>query len=136
MVMRALISESDCETLNDIKAAFGICLDEWELVTNGSVNDLLSMIKNKSFDVFILSDLVETSSLDTVRQIRCYSQSPLIILSRINDEPVIVKAFEYGANAYMHKPFSQLELMARVRALLKRKQLNNQLSIKTRRSGR
>jgi len=54
------------------------------------------------------------------REIRTRSQVPIIVLSVKGDDPTKVKALDLGADDYVTKPFSMNELLARVRANLRR----------------
>ena len=54
------------------------------------------------------------------RQIRAQSQTPIIILSVHSGDEAIVQALELGADDYVVKPFSPAQLVARIRALLRR----------------
>lgn len=124
--MKALIAESDHETVDNISMAFDVCLPDWKLVTTDSGKQCLEMVKDNYPDIVILGDLADMSGFDIIEQIRGYSEVPVMILSHINDEPVVVKAFDAGADGYMTKPFHQLELVVRVRAILRGKQINKQ----------
>jgi len=50
-----------------------------------------------------------------------YSQVPIVFLSDIRDEAEIVKALEMGSDEYITKPSRQLEFMAHVRVLLRKR---------------
>jgi len=54
------------------------------------------------------------------RHIRSQSQTPIIILSVRSGDEVIVRALELGADDYLVKPFSPAQLVARIRAVLRR----------------
>lgn len=58
--------------------------------------------------------------LELCSRIRQLSEVPLLVLSVKEDEPTKVRAFDLGADDYVSKPFGMAELMARVRALLRR----------------
>jgi two-component system, OmpR family, KDP operon response regulator KdpE len=64
--------------------------------------------------------LPDINGLDVLRSVRSHSFLPMIILSGYGDERDRVVALEAGADDYMAKPFSPEELVARVRALLRR----------------
>ncbi len=64
--------------------------------------------------------LPELDGLDVIRQIRSHSEVPIIILSARADETDRVVGLELGADDYVVKPFGGRELVARVRALLRR----------------
>ncbi|MDX1468848.1 MAG: response regulator transcription factor [Acidimicrobiia bacterium] len=70
----------------------------------------------------ILLDLMlpEMSGLDVCRQIRGFSDVPIIMLTAKDAEADKVSGLELGADDYMTKPFSMRELVARVRAQLRR----------------
>ena len=122
--MKALIAESDRETVDNITVVFNLCLSDWKLVTTDSGKKCIDMVKDNSLDMVILGDLAEMSSSDVIDKIRSYSEVPIMVLSSINDEPVVVKAFDAGANGYMTKPLHRLELVARIKTILRNKQRN------------
>jgi two-component system KDP operon response regulator KdpE len=70
----------------------------------------------------ILLDLVMPvcSGLEVCRRIREYSSTPIIILSVKGSEADIVSVLDLGADDYLVKPFRLAELLARVRAVLRR----------------
>jgi two-component system response regulator RegX3 len=70
----------------------------------------------------VLLDLMlpEMSGLDVCRQIRASSDVPIIMLTAKDSEADKVAGLELGADDYMTKPFSMRELIARVRAHLRR----------------
>jgi len=119
--VKVLIAESGRETVDDISLVFNMCLPHWKLITTDSGKECLDMAKNNSLDMVILGDLADMSGLDVIEKIRGYSKVPVMVLSNIDDEPSVVKAFDLGADGYMTKPFHQLELIARVRVILRRR---------------
>ncbi len=71
-------------------------------------------------DLIILDlGLPDISGIDLLKDIRQWSQTPIIILSVQNQEPVKVKALDLGANDYLTKPFGVKELLARIRNALR-----------------
>ena len=64
--------------------------------------------------------LPESSGLDVCRQIRAGSDVPIIMLTARDSEADTVAGLELGADDYVTKPFSMRELMARVRAQIRR----------------
>jgi DNA-binding response OmpR family regulator len=120
MEMKALIAESNCEESDSMVIALNMCFPNFELMTANTSQQCLDIVKNKCLDIVILGDLAETSSFDVIRQIRDYSEVPVMVLSHISEESGMAKAFEMGADGYMVKPFHQLELMARIRSLIRR----------------
>lgn len=76
----------------------------------------------------VITDLQmpEMSGLDLCRKIRRFSQVPIIVLSVKGDEKTKVDALDAGADDYVTKPFGMDELMARVRAALRRSPRDNE----------
>jgi two-component system KDP operon response regulator KdpE len=70
----------------------------------------------------ILLDLSLPSldGLTFLRRLREWSSAPVIVLSAHDEEPIKVRALDLGADDYLTKPFSLNELLARVRASLRR----------------
>lgn len=72
-------------------------------------------------DLVVLDlNLPALDGLEVCRQLRAWSQVPILVLSVREDEPDKVAALDLGADDYLTKPFGIDELMARVRALLRR----------------
>ena len=64
--------------------------------------------------------LPDMSGEDVCREIRSWSPSPMLVLSARHSDAEKVALLDAGADDYMTKPFSTIELQARVRALLRR----------------
>ena len=87
----------------------------------GSGEEALSLFSADTYDLLIL-DLVlpGLGGIDVCAQIRQQSDVPVIVLSAREDEELKVRALDAGADDYVTKPFSQEELLARVRAVMRR----------------
>jgi len=80
----------------------------------------LALAATQSPDVVILDiGLPDREGHDVLREIRQWSEVPVLMLSVRDAESEKVKALDLGANDYVTKPFGIQELMARVRALLR-----------------
>jgi two-component system KDP operon response regulator KdpE len=80
----------------------------------------LEAILRDSPDLVILDlGLPDADGLDMIRQLREWSQVPIIVLSARGQESDKVTALDRGANDYLTKPFGVQELLARVRAALR-----------------
>jgi two-component system, OmpR family, KDP operon response regulator KdpE len=66
--------------------------------------------------------LPDRDGLDVIREVRAFSQVPIIVLSARSDEREKVAALDGGADDYLTKPFGVAELLARVRATTRRRQ--------------
>jgi DNA-binding response OmpR family regulator len=78
-------------------------------------------MRSTPFDLVLLDVMLPgTSGLDLCREIRTKSAVPIIMVSARGEELDRVLGLELGADDYIAKPFSTKELMARVRAVLRR----------------
>jgi two-component system, OmpR family, KDP operon response regulator KdpE len=93
----------------------------FEVATAGTVEDALDALAVRPPDAAIL-DLIlpDGNGVDICRSIREWSEMPIIVLSAVGDEAEKVRALEAGADDYVTKPFGTEELIARLRAALRR----------------
>jgi DNA-binding response OmpR family regulator len=87
----------------------------------GTAGAALGRFRAESPDLVVLDlGLPDRDGLDVIREIRRTSNTPIIILTARGDETDRVVGLELGADDYMVKPFSPRELIARIRAVLRR----------------
>ena len=80
-------------------------------------------LKRESFDAIILDLMLpDVDGLELCRRIRAQSNIPLLMLTARGDPLDRVVGLELGADDYLPKPFEPRELLARVRAILRRQQ--------------
>lgn len=83
--------------------------------------EALQMMKSWPPDLLITDlRMPKMDGLELCRQVRATSQIPIIVLSVRGEERTKVEALDAGADDYVTKPFSTKELLARVRAALRR----------------
>jgi two-component system KDP operon response regulator KdpE len=93
----------------------------YTVVEAKSGEEALDLIRADRPDLIILDvNLPGISGLDTCREIRVSSDVPIIMLTVRNSERDKVQALDAGADDYVVKPFGVEELMARIRAALRR----------------
>ena len=93
--------------------------------------EALQMMKSWSPDLLITDlRMPNLDGLDLCRQVRAQSQIPIIVLSVRGEERSKVEALDAGADDYVTKPFSTKELLARVRAALRRTAAKDETEIK------
>lgn len=81
----------------------------------------LEVIRKERIDLILLDmNLPGMSGIEACREIRAGSDTPIIMLTVRNTEEDKVKALDAGADDYVVKPFGSEELMARIRAALRR----------------
>ncbi|MBZ5549126.1 MAG: response regulator transcription factor [Acidobacteriia bacterium] len=84
-------------------------------------DEALQMMKEWSPDLLITDlRMPNMDGLELCRRVRANSQIPIIVLSVRGEEKIKVQALDAGADDYVTKPFSTNELLARVRASLRR----------------
>ena len=83
--------------------------------------EALQLAAETSFDLVLLDLMLPgMSGIDVVRAFRASSPAPILVLSARGDERAKVQALDLGADDYVTKPFGIDELLARVRAILRR----------------
>ncbi|HYX77330.1 MAG TPA: response regulator, partial [Gaiellaceae bacterium] len=93
----------------------------YDVTTAATAGEALSAAAMRPPDAVIL-DLVlpDGSGIEVARELRSWSESPILVLSVVGDETEKVAALDAGADDYVEKPFGIDELLARLRALLRR----------------
>src|SRR5271156_1495773 len=87
--------------------------------------EMLAILGSEPVDLLLLDlRLPGENGLELARQVRELSQVPIMILSGQSDEADRVMGLELAADDYVVKPFSPRELLARIRALLRRSQVS------------
>lgn len=97
----------------------------FEVATACDGASCLEKLANETFDVVLLDHMMPgLDGLETLAVIRAkWSKTdlPVIMVTARDDDPMIVKAFDMGANDFVAKPFSFPVLVARTRAQLEQK---------------
>ena len=119
--MKVLIIDDEPETVEFISIAFAVGWPRVDLIPVGKGQRGIELAESQAPDLVILDlGLPDIDGFEVLKQIRCFSQVPIIIVTVRNSEADIVKGLEWGADEYIVKPFGQFELLARIRALLRR----------------
>ena len=95
----------------------------FRVLTASNGIEALSIFEHHNVDLVILDVMMpRLDGLETTHRIRQHSQVPIIVLTALGEETDKVRAFDLGADDYLTKPFGVAELLARVRAVLRRAQ--------------
>ena len=95
--------------------------NEIKVTALASGNEIAAAMEHESVDLLVLDlRLPGEDGMHIARRLREASQLPIIMLTGRKDEADRVMALELGADDYLTKPFSPRELLARIRALLRR----------------
>jgi len=94
----------------------------FDVLTARDGAEALSLLADRAMPDLIILDLMMpgVDGSEVCRQVRAVSEVPIIVLSAIDDEERKVEALDIGADDYLTKPFGLQELLARVRAVLRR----------------
>ncbi|WP_395340124.1 response regulator [Ningiella sp. W23] len=81
----------------------------------------LNALKQKQFDLLLLDVMMPSiDGFELLRQLRQFSSIPVIMLTAKGDDYDKILGLELGADDYLPKPFNHRELLARIKALLRR----------------
>lgn len=117
--VKVLLVEDDRAIAESVRA--GLSQAGVDVVHVESGEDAVAHVRGDVPDVVLMDiGLPGIDGLDASREIRAFSQVPIIIVSARGDELDRVLGLELGADDYVVKPFSQRELLARIRAVLRR----------------
>ena len=121
--MKKILVVDDEKPISDI-IKFNMVKEGYEVVTAFDGREALEMFEAERPDILILDLMLpEMDGLEVARTIRKTSNVPIIVLSAKDSEFDKVIGLEIGADYYMTKPFSNRELQARVKAILRRTDL-------------
>jgi len=93
----------------------------FEVIVVGDGGSAVASVRSARPDLLVLDlGLPGTDGLDVAREVRRWSETPIVMLTARGDESDRIVGLELGADDYVVKPFSPKELVARVRAVLRR----------------
>lgn len=131
MTERILVVEDEARVarlVSEVLRAVG-----YEVMTVASGKPALEIVALEQPDLILL-DLMLPDGLDgyeVCRRLREFSETPIIMLTARAQESDLLRGFEVGADDYLTKPFSAKELVARVKAVLRRSQRPEETSTAT-----
>jgi two-component system response regulator VicR len=117
--MQILLVDDDRELIDLL--AFALKRAGLEPVAAHDAQTAVRLFQEKQPDLAVLDiNLGGASGLEVLRSLRRQSQVPIIMLTALDSEEDKVRGLELGADDYLTKPFSHRELIARIRAQLRR----------------
>jgi two-component system KDP operon response regulator KdpE len=119
MAQKVLVVDDEPQIVRGLKV---ILRDAgYDVDTAETKEEALGALSVRPPDALVL-DLVlpDGSGVEICREVRTWSRLPILVLSAVGDEREKVRALDAGADDYVTKPFGSEELLARLRAVLRR----------------
>jgi len=129
--MRVLLIEDDQAVSRSIELM--LSAENFNVFTTDLGEEGLDLGKLYDYDIIVLDlNLPDMHGYDVLRRLRSSKiETPILILSGMNDTEDKVKGFGFGADDYLTKPFHKEELVARINAIVRRSKGHSQPIIKT-----
>ena len=119
MAARVLIVDDEKLIVKGIR--FSLEKDDYEVDTAYDGGEALEKAKENTYDVILLDLMLPVmNGMDVCRQIREFSDVPIIMPTAKGEDMDKILGLEYGADDYITKPFNILEVKARIKAILRR----------------
>jgi DNA-binding response OmpR family regulator len=126
-VNEVLFAEDEL-TIRDA-VAYALRVEGVKVRTYDTGSGALDAARDRVFDLAILDVMLpDISGLEVCRRIRASGALPVMLLTARDTEADLVLGFEAGADDYVKKPFSMTELVIRVRAMLRRQELDRSVA--------
>jgi two-component system, OmpR family, KDP operon response regulator KdpE len=118
--VRVLVVDDEPQIVRGLKVILGNAGYHVDEAT--TKQEALDAVSIRPPDAIVL-DLIlpDGDGVEVARDIRRWSQVPIVVLSAVGDERQKVRALDAGADDYVTKPFGSEELLARMRAVLRRR---------------
>ena len=119
---RILLVDDEPRILDSVR--MNLELEGFEVSEATSGREALDKLRVVLPELVVLDVMMpEMDGFETLREIRRFSTVPVIMLTVKADERDVARGLELGADDYVAKPFSQMVLLARVKAVLRRAEL-------------
>jgi len=121
--MKVLVIEDDPGIIEVVSLCFQLRWSGTTIISADTGNKGIELVESEIPDVVILDiGLPDIDGYKVLREIRNFSDVPVIMLTVRDEDTNVAKGLELGADDYIAKPFSHIELIARVQAVLRRAQ--------------
>jgi two-component system KDP operon response regulator KdpE len=113
-----LIVEDDSQIRNFI--CYSLKQEGFSYITAGTAQGALSTLVTEQVDLMLLDlGLPDFDGMEVIKKVREWSEMPIIVVSARDQVKEKASALDNGADDYLTKPFSSMELMARIRVALR-----------------
>ena len=100
---------------------FSLEQDDMEVDAAYDGEEALEMARRKAYDIILLDVMLpKCDGFEVCRQIREFSDVPIVMLTAKGEDMDKILGLEYGADDYITKPFNILEVKARIKAIMRR----------------
>jgi len=118
--MKILIIEDQQQIIDALVLVIKVGLPALDVITTQRGNRGIDLVETESPDIVILDlGLPDIDGYDVIKQIRFFSSVPIMVLTVKNTERDVVRALELGANEFISKPYRQMELISRIKNLIR-----------------
>lgn len=119
--MLILVVDDEPDVVESVRLGFMLQWRDVDVLGADEGEAALDAVEREHPDIVLLDvGLPGIDGYEVLRQIRAFSDVPVVMLTARDDAMDKVKGLELGADDYVTKPFNHLELMARVKAVLRR----------------
>jgi DNA-binding response OmpR family regulator len=123
-VSRPILVVDDEPGIVDL-VVYGLRRDGFEVDSVATGGEAIERVRERQYELMVLDLMLpDVSGIDVCQAIRRESDLPIIMLTARDAETDVVVGLQAGADDYVAKPFSMAELVGRVRALLRRRDLD------------
>jgi two-component system KDP operon response regulator KdpE len=119
--MKILVVDDEPDVIESVRLGFSLQWRVVDVLGAATGEAALVAVEEQHPDIVLLDvGLPDIDGFEVLRQIRAFSDVPVVMLTARDDSMDKVKGLELGADDYVTKPFNHLELLARVKAVLRR----------------
>jgi two-component system KDP operon response regulator KdpE len=119
--VKILVVDDAPEVVESVRLGLMVQWREVEVLAAGTGREALDLVEREAPDLVLLDiGLPDMDGYKVLEEIRFFSDVPVVMLTARDNTVDKVKGLELGADDYVTKPFNHLELLARIKAVLRR----------------
>ncbi len=120
--MKVLMIDDDPNIIETVSLGLQLRWPEAELVSAQLGEKGIEMVKSEAPEIVILDlGLPDISGFEVLKRVRSFSNVPIIILTVRGEESQMIEGLDLGADDFLVKPYRLVELLARIRTLMRRR---------------
>ncbi len=119
--MKVLVVDDEPDVIEVINLCFSLRWPEAQVIAAENAEQALTLVEQQQPDLILLDIMLpDRDGFHVCQEVRRFSDVPIVMLTARDGEVDKVRGLEMGADDYITKPFSPREVVARVRAVLRR----------------